>query len=119
MAAAGPETQERGRTMFAYLDGQRLRVLTDATLPLVYVTLPASGTEVSLNEARDLVGPLAVRHSSSDVPAAELPVERDVLDGVAVYRVGTPEGELVFRAQDVPLTGQSAENLVQGSRPCS
>ena len=89
--------------MHAYLGALTLQVEYDPEGPLVSVTLPGSEDEVSLNDARDPVGPLALQHFPDRRPAVELPVEYGDIDGVEVYLVTTTLGTLIFPAAIVPV----------------
>ena len=90
-------------TVFAYLGELTLAVERDPTGPLVSVRLPGSDDEVSLCDAYDAVGPLALLHFADRRPAVELPVEYDDVDGVEVYQVTTAVGPLIFPARIVPV----------------
>jgi len=89
--------------VFAYLNGERLCAEQDQSAPLVFVQMPGSGADVSLCDAFDLVGPLALRHAEDGADTVEVAVEYGDLDGVAVYRVQLAEGELLFPSAIVPV----------------
>ena len=67
---------------------------------LLTMDLP-SGIELSLSDAYDGVGPLALRHYPDSREPQEYPVCYDDVDCVEVYRITTPEGPLIVPARHV------------------
>lgn len=89
--------------MHAYLGEQAETALPCEHDPggwLLTMDLP-SGIELSLSDAYDGVGPLALRHYADGREPEEYPVWYDDVDGVEVYRITTPDGPLIVPARHV------------------
>lgn len=91
--------------MRAYLGDLTLEAHLDKTGPQVYVQLPGTRLELTLSDSYDGIGPLALLHDP-EAPTwepPEFPVDYDDVDGVAVYRVTTHLGDILFPADIVPV----------------